>query len=414
MGLLDNQYESINDSTQRAKFRSELLKLNNTWEKENVLRKQSQESLTRLQASIGGVLAQAIPPKLRSGLDNLLRITTDILSGKQEDVPIDYNLITQGGSRLFQVSKGEGEPYFSLYYPKVLNSVMRKVLDSHEYERIGHTTWGVEDRINVTKKSIHGHEAKLATAIQQEIVVQKSQIIEYMKGKILQQQQRCQSDATRQENPRLQSLAKQAQEQLNELDAILQDEKATASKILDVIDSFSQFNLVVDQSISQHRQGITPRQRHDAFRTQLKDIAQQSPAITQESSHDWSNNRMKLNQLKQSLEKLSEKRLGQDSDNQLKNDMKIAVAIDLVNNLHQLKENLDNNAVDASMFDEIRGTIEQEQEMAAEKILKDCENSFPQESRLEAKKYLDEIRVLHKQVVSELMQSLNRSPAPGM
>lgn len=261
---------------------------------------------------------------------------------------------------------------------------MRKVLESHEYERIGHTTWGVEDRINVTKKSIHGHEATLATAIQQEIVEQKSQIIEYMKGKIRQQQQRCQSDATRLENPRLQSLAKQAQEQLNELDAILQDEKAAASKILDVIDSFSQFNLLVDQSISQHRQDITPRQRHDAFRTQLKDM-QQSPAITQESSPDWSNNRMKLNQLKQSLEELSEKTLGQDSGNQLKNDMKIAVAIDLVNNLHQLKENLDNNEVDASMFDEIRGTIEQEQETAAEKILKDCEDSFPQESRLEAK-----------------------------
>lgn len=126
MGLLDNQYESISDSNQRAKFRSELLKLYNTWEKENVLKKQSQESLIRLQASIGGVLAQAIPPKLRSGLDNLLQITTGILSGRQADIPIDYNLITQGNNRLFKIERGEGEPHFSLYYPKVLIRLCEK------------------------------------------------------------------------------------------------------------------------------------------------------------------------------------------------------------------------------------------------------------------------------------------------
>ena len=128
--------------------------------------------------------------------------------------------------------------------------------------------------------------------------------------------------------------------------------------------------------------------------------------------------REELDKLKKKLRDLSIQSMGVDILKDAKNNMKIALAANVVGNLLQLKDDLDANEVDSDEVRELKDMFNDggpAKTDASESYFKDCLNSFPSSVRTQASEYINSMRSLYEQAVSEITEKLNNfSKSPGM
>ncbi|MFI4963068.1 MAG: hypothetical protein ACHP6H_04330, partial [Legionellales bacterium] len=136
MSILDKQYEALTDSTERMAFRTALLKLN-SFERQALLKKQNQASLESLKGSVNRVCQQELPAADKQRFMSLLDEISLVVSNRQQDLPLYYDkmwpFLGGGESRFVQINAEQGEAYFTVMFPRVLNEAIREVLGKYEY-----------------------------------------------------------------------------------------------------------------------------------------------------------------------------------------------------------------------------------------------------------------------------------------
>ena len=120
-----------------------------------------------------------------------------------------------------------------------------------------------------------------------------------------------------------------------------------------------------------------------------------------------------LEELHEKLTALSIESMGPADFGGTKNSMPIAGVIDLVDNLSELKEALDAREIDSHGVSELKSLFDSGGPEGAEECLTDCLNSFPESARGKASEYLNSIKFLYHEAISEVTEKLsNSSEAP--
>ena len=169
------------------------------------------------------------------------------------------------------------------------SSINASSVQHNEYSNEEMRLWARSpDTINISKVSIQGKESDVGTALSRVILNKKTEIIASLRETVLQQQQRCLSDTTRQNDPKLQQLSIQAQHKLQELDAFASNPRAGVAEILGVIDSTSDFTHVVDRAIDQFKQDVSIKKSAAVYRERLAQTVLSSSSNAQRPQHEYS------------------------------------------------------------------------------------------------------------------------------
>lgn len=297
MPILDNQYVEMTDPKQRVKFRVALLKLveqypYNDNPMKGELEKQNEASLIRLKASMDDILSQDIPAEDKRKVEKILSNVNTVLLRRQQSVPVAFDALVSDfdpENSCINITKNDGQPYFILAFPEALASTMREIFAPYEYSNEEQQLWARNpETINISKVAIQGQESRVGAALSQAILNKKAEIITSLKEALVQQQQRCSSDATRRNDRKLQQLSSQIQHKLQKLDTLSRSPRAGVVEILRAIDSTSDFTHVVDREIAQFKQDASMKKSTVSYREKLTELVVSSSTHEQRPRHEHS------------------------------------------------------------------------------------------------------------------------------
>lgn len=252
--ILNKQYSELTTSQERIEFRTEIVKMSNNDTRNFYLKEQSTASAARLIESLESILSQEINDATRKVHAKLLTDLNKAQEKKQQDVPVNYNVLLSSINGTYTLDNRRGEPYFILHCPQHFYNIICLEFETCVYSDEETRLFGNDGlTIILSKVEVAGNEEFYSQRINAAILQNKENLLEQIRAIIRFQQARCSSDEARAQNTALQEVSEQAEAIITKINLLNENNNAQPSQITSLSEEGEVYTRKVNQAIRNYK-----------------------------------------------------------------------------------------------------------------------------------------------------------------